>query len=803
MIKNNFKIAWRNICKNQGVFSLNILGLSIGIASCLLIVLFVTDELSYDKFNEKADQIVRVVFRGKIGGEVMKEAVVMAPVAQTLKEELPEVTDATRIRRIGTPKIHYENTTYRNTRFAYVDPNFFEVFTLPVIKGESKDPLKEPGTVVLTRGEAKKYFGEKDPIGEVLFVGDNDAPYKVTAIIDKVPENSHFHFDMFASMEGYAYAKQTSWTKSDFFTYLVTKKDTDPGLLEAKLPAIVEKYMGPEMKEEIGMSFADFTKDNQLGLFLQPLTDIHLNSDFASASELEQGGDIKYIYIFGAVGLFMLLIACINFMNLSTATAAKRAREVGIRKVLGSERKQLVYQFLTESFIATWIATAIAILFVVLATPLFNSLSGKELNASFLLHPAIGTVLLVMIVSISLIAGSYPAFFLSSFKPVAALKSKFFTGKGTKGLRNGLVVFQFVISAGLIFATLVVGRQMSYIQNKNIGYDRDQILVLRDVYLLGNDKTALKNEILKDPRVKHVTTSAYVPAGPTNNSLSGIFLGDQYQRRMFYYDIDEEYLSTMGMELVSGRNFAKEFGTDSLNVIINETAAGTLGYKDNAIGKTLVRDTDDGGEELTVIGVVKDFHFKSLHQPIEPLILRNNPHGGLILRTTVADMSGLIERINKLWNTFDTGEPFSYTILDDSYNETYRTEQKMGSILRVFALLTIFVACLGLFGLVTFTTEQRLKEIGIRKVLGSTVPQIVALLSKDFLKLVLIAFVIAFPLGYYLMNRWLRDFAYRTDIGWWVFVLAAFITMLIALATISFKSIKAALENPVKSLKTE
>ncbi|RNL90628.1 FtsX-like permease family protein [Sinomicrobium pectinilyticum] len=803
MIKNNFKIAWRNILKNKGVFLLNILGLATGITSCLLLTLFITDELSYDKFNEQSDRIARVVFRGKVGGEVMKEAVVMAPVAQTLKEEFPEVADATRIRRVGTPKISYGNTVYRNSRFAYVDPNFFEIFTLPVVRGNSVNPLGEPNSIVLTRDEARKYFGDTDPIGKELLVGENHEPFRVTAIIDKVPENSHFHFDMFASMLGYLPAKGTSWTKSDFFTYLLLNKGTDIRSVENKLPSVVESHMGPQLKDEIGMSFADFTKDNQIGLFLQPLTEIHLNSDFASASELEQGGDIKYIYIFGAVGIFMLCIACINFMNLSTATAAKRAKEVGIRKVLGSEKIQLVYQFLTESFIATCIATVIGILVVILILPLFNDLSGKAIDLSFLLQYRVWLLLFLMIAGISLAAGAYPAFVLSSFAPVSALKNKFFTGKGTKTLRNGLVVFQFVISAGLIFATLVVGRQMSYIQNKNIGYEREQILVLRDAYLLGNNQTAFKNEILKDPRVKNITTSSYLPAGPSNNSMSGIFLNGNYQRRMFYYDVDEHYLPVMGMELVAGRNFSKDFGRDSLKIIINETATEVLGFKDDPIGKTLVRDTDNGGEELTVIGVVKDFHFKSLHQQIDPLILRNNPYGGLILRTTVADMSGLIESIRGTWNKFDSGEPFTYTVLDDSYRETYHAEQKMGDILRIFALLTIFIACLGLFGLVTFTTEQRLKEIGIRKVLGSNVPQIVTLLSKDFLKLILLSFTIAFPLGYYFMDRWLRDFAYRTEMAWWVFVLAALITMLIAMITIGFKSIKAALENPVKSLKTE
>lgn len=802
MIKNYFKIAFRNILKNKGIFSINIAGLAIGIASCLIIMLFVIDELSYDRFHEKANQIVRVVFNANINGEQMKEAVVMAPVAQTLKEEIPEVLDATRLTNQYGAKITYKNSAYRDRKFAYVDPNFFEVFTLPIIQGNAKNPLKEPNSIVLTKAEAKKYFGNQNAIGQTLTLNE-EKHFTVTAIIDKVPENSHFHFDLFASTEGYAPAEGTSWVNSDFFTYLVLKEGADYKAVETKLPGISEKYMGPQMKEAIGMSFEEFTEENEIGLFLQPLTSIHLHSDFSSSSELEQGGDIKYIYIFSAVAFFMLFIACINFMNLSTAAASKRAKEIGIRKVLGSDKNQLIHQFLTESFLATCIATLIALIIFVLALPMFNNLSGKELQMDYLLQPSLIIVLVLLILLISFLAGGYPAFFLSSFKPIAALKSKFSGDGKNKSIRSGLVVFQFVVSAGLILATLIVNQQMDFIQSKELGFNKEQMLVLRDSYLLGNDEDSFKNEILKDPRVAYATQSAFVPTGDSDNSMSGIFLGQQYQRRMFVYNVDDQYIPTMGMKVLSGRNFSKDFGADSTKVIINERAAEVLGFGNDAVGKVLLRDTNDGKKPLTVIGVVKDFHFKSLHQEIEPLIMLNKPYGGLIIRAKVADMSGLISRLNTFWVSYNNKEAFSYSILDDSYNETYLAEQKMGSILKIFAILTIIVACLGLFGLVTFTAEQRFKEIGIRKVLGSSVPQIVSLLSKDFLKLVLLSFLIAFPLGFYLMNKWLQDFAYRIEVSWKVFVIAALITIIIAFLTIGFKSIQAASANPIKSLRTE
>jgi putative ABC transport system permease protein len=561
--------------------------------------------------------------------------------------------------------------------------------------------------------------------------------------------------------------------------------------------------MGPQIKGEIGISYADFKKDNQINLLLQPLTDIHLRSDFTGTSQLEAGGDIKTVYIFMAIAIFMLIIACINFINLSTASASKRAKEVGIRKVLGSDKKQLIYQFITESFLAIVIAVVLAIIIFAFVFPVFNELSGKSLTLSHLLRPEVLALIAGFSLFIPFLAGGYPAFFLSSFTPIKALKNKFSGLGGSKGIRGGLVVFQFVISAVLIVATIVVEQQMRFIQNKELGYDKDQILIISNAYLLGDNTQSLKNELLTDPRVESISQSAFTPAGKSNNSMSGIYIGDQYMRRMFGYDIDTNYIPTMGMELISGRNFSEEFGIESDKVIINESAAKALGFNNDALGKTFSRDTNNGKQKLTVIGVIKDFHFKSLKQDIDPLFMLNNPYGGLIVKTKGQNMAGIIEKANAAWLTYNSKEAFEYFILDDAYNNIYITEKNIGNTLSIFALLTIFVACLGLFGLVTYTAEQRIKEIGIRKVLGSSVAQIVALLSKDFLKLVLVSFVIAFPLAYYLMNAWLQDFAYRVTLSPWVFMLAGVTTLVIAFLTVSFKSIQAATVNPVKSLKAE
>ena len=801
MIKSYLKSAWRNIVNNKGIFTINIGGLAIGIASCIIISLFVFDELSYDRFNKNASEIVRVVFKANINGEDIKEAVIMPPVAKTLEREFPEVLKGTRLRKINNASLNYNNNSYRNLQFAYVDPNFFSIFSLPIIKGDKTNPLSQPNTIVITQKEAHTYFGNNDPIGKVLEI--DEISFTVTAVMADIPLNSHFHFKIFASMLSYKNATNTSWMDSGYHSYLLLKKGTKRQDLETKLPAIVKKYMGPQMQEEVGMSFSEFTKKGKLGLFLQPLTDIHLKSDFSTASTLEKGGNMQSVYIFAALALFMLLIACINFMNLSTASSTKRAKEVGVRKALGAHKNQLIHQFLSESFIATAIALVIALLLVSLMLPLFNSLTSKELQISFLLNPTIITALLALLFGISFLAGWYPAFYISSFNPIAALKNKFIPKGKSKGIRSALVIFQFVISVGLITGTLIVQQQLSYIQNKNIGYNKEQLLVIRNADLLDTKKDAFKNAIAANANVSHITTSAFVPAGNSDSNMTGIYINHTFDRRTHIYNIDEQYIPTMGMEIIKGRNFSKDFGADSLNVIINETVSKKLGFGEQPLNKTITIHIGNVEQNLNVIGVVKDFHFRSLRQEIDPLIMLNNPYGGLIVRANVAEMGQLITTIENLWNSYNTSEVFSYELLDQSYNAIYIEENKMSMVVLIFALLTIFVACLGLFGLVTFTAEQRVKEIGIRKVLGSSVSQIISMLSKDFIKLVCISFFIAFPLAYFIMDYWLSGFAYRIKMQWWIFIVAALITVVIAYVTIGWKSYKAATKNPVLALRPD
>lgn len=811
MLRNYIKIAIRNLWRNKSFSAINILGLAMGIASCLVIMLFVVDELSYDRFNENADRIVRVVFRGSVQGEKMNEAHVMPPVAKTLLADYPEVENATRLRAYGTPKVTHNDRTFRNNTFAFVDSNFFQVFTLPLLEGDPTKALVQPNSLVISRATAQKYFGEADPIGKVLSFKDWNQDFTITGVMENIPENSHFQFDLLGSMAGFPDAEVNSWMVSEFHTYLLLAPGYDYKQLEAKLPQVVEKYMGPQLQQAMGISLEQFNNaGNSLGLFLQPVTDIHLHSDLIH--ELRPGGNIQYVYIFGAIALFMLLIACINFMNLSTAGASKRAKEVGVRKVLGSGKGQLVRQFLTESVLLSLLALLIALIFVRAALPVFNELSGKNLSLQYWNNPMILPGLLLFGLFVGVLAGSYPAFFLSAFKPIAVLKGSVSSpagasGKKTLSLRSGLVVFQFCISIILIIGTTVVYQQLRYIQNKELGYKKDQVLVLPETNLLGQQVEVFRQQLLQDPRIVSVSTSGFLPAGPSWNNNFFIFPDGDASKgvKTLRYDVDDQYLATLGIELVAGRNFSQEYGADSSAIILNETAAAALGWGLDALGKTLTNANNEGIiSSYRVIGVVKDFHFRSLHERIAPLVMvMGNSSGSVIAKVGTDDVGGLLASAEKHWKALVADEPFYYSFLDERFEKTYEAEMKVGRILAIFAALTIFVACLGLFGLATFTAEQRTKEIGVRKVLGADVPDIVALLSKDFLKLVFVAAIVAFPIAWWAMHQWLEDFAYRIDLPLWAFIGAGVLATIIAFLTIGYHAIKAATANPVKNLRTE
>ncbi|GAB3557536.1 ABC transporter permease [Spirosoma fluminis] len=813
MIRNYLTIAWRNLNRNRAFSAINIAGLSIGLATCILISLFVLDELSYDRFNEKADRIVRVYFEGSMSGGKIHEAHVMPPVAQTLKANYPEVREATRLRKAGAPIIAYGNQTFKETAVVFADSNFFEVFTLPFVKGDPKTALSQPNTIVITQAVAQKYFGNDDPIGKILTIKTGEVTCKVTGVIEPIPANSHFHFDFFASMASVPDAKTPSWMTSEYFTYLVLPEGYNYKQLEAKLPHVIETYMGPQLQQSFGMSLAQFRqKGNDVGFFLQPLTDIHLHSNFAY--DLSPAGDIRYVYMFGAIALFMLLIACINFMNLSTAGASKRRKEVGIRKVMGSVKSALVNQFLTESVLLTMLALGLAIGLVYVALPLFNDLSGKALSLNFLAAPWLLPSLLFLGFVVGILAGSYPAFILSSFTPVtvlkgagSALQSKPGGGRRGLSLRSTLVVVQFSISFILMVGTTVVYQQLSYIQNTKLGYDKDQVLVVQETWRLGKNESVLRDQLLHDARVANATVSGYLPAGPSGNNNFMVYPDDNTSQflKALQYQVDENYIPTLGMKMIAGRNFSKDFGTDSTGIILNETAAKAFGWGTKALGHTITRPDNEGRKATyRVIGIVKDFHFRSLHERIAPLMMTLGQNSGLVIaRVQTKDVMGLLASVEKQWARFAAEAPLEYSFLDQNFNATYQAEQKTGRILGLFAGLTIFVACLGLFGLATFMAEQRTKEIGVRKVLGASVSSLIGLLSADFLKPVLIAIVIASPIAWYAMSRWLQDFAYRINMEWWMFALAGMAAILIALLTVSYQSIKAALMNPVKSLRSE
>lgn len=818
MWKNYFKIAWRSLLKNKLTSLINILGLALGLGTCFLISLFVWDEFSFDRIYANSDRLYRVTLNAKVGQQELKEASVMAPVAETFKSEIPEVEDATRlVQPQSNTKIKIGNQVFRNSRSIFADPNFFQLFDLPFVLGDPQTALSKPNSVVLTRDQAAVLFKDQDPINQTIdldHIGYYSGEYKslagkytVTGVIENIPANTHFHFDLFISMLGYPDANNSQWLSGNYVTYLLLQEGSDLAQVNPKILPIIENHMEAQMQEGLGMSFKEFfEKGNFVYLNLQNLEDIHLDPTYRSTGDFEAGGDFETVMIYLAIAVFMLLIACVNFVNLSTAGASKRVKEIGVRKVMGSDRSQLRLQFLAEAFLMVCLSILLALIGAKIALPFFNEFTGKSLSFDLVFFPEFGLSILGILILVTLLAGGYPAFFLSKFQPIHSLK-KNVGGNKSGVLRSSLVVFQFAISVGLFLSTLVVSSQMDYIKNRDVGYERSQLMVLRDAGLLGDQLDVFKDKLKADSRVINISKSAYIPAGPSDNATQSILSEKSPDQtlRVDQYGIDEEYLSTMGMQLVMGRNFSSDFGNEKGKILLNETAAKDLGIEENPIGQVLKMRTDlqGGTKELTVIGVVKDFVAKSLREPIKPLIMVYDPYYSLIVKVDSKNLPSLIQDMELLWASFNSGEEFHYAFLDELYNETYLQEEKVGSFLKVLSGMTIFVACLGLFGLVTFTAEQRVKEIGIRKVLGATIPQVVGMLAKDFLKLVVLALLIALPLGYYLMEIWLQNFAYHVEISGWYLVISAGIMLGIALFTISIRSIRAALVNPARVLKSE
>ena len=808
MIKNYLKIAWRNLVRNKTYSLINIVGLAIGLSCFLLISLYVLDELSYDKFNTNADRIYRINSDIRFGGNEMKIAESSDMTGQIMKKDYPQVEQYTRIFNNTGPKlIRKGNSFIKEPNVANVDSTFFDVFTFPAIAGNTHTALDEPNTLVITESTAKKYFGTTDVLGETIETNDKGGTlYKITAVIKDMPHNSHFNYDFLFSMKNVDY-KWGQFTSHNFHTYLLLAKGANYKVFEKNFDQYIEKYVLPYVQQFIKISSMDEFKKagNKLEYSLIPLTKIHLYSGLSY--ELAPNGNIQFIYIFSIVALFILAIACINFMNLTTARSAKRAREVGIRKVLGTERRNLIAQFLSESILMVLLSLFIAIGVVWLVLPLFNDVADKSMHLNSLFSPLILPLLIALPFVVGFIAGSYPAFFLSAFRPIEVLKGKLKSGAKSVGFRSILVVFQFTTSILLIIGTIVIYKQLNYIQTKDLGFNKDQVLIINDAYSLKNNSDAFKNEVLQMNGVVSGTMSAFLPVDNSSRNDNSYFkdatIDVKNGLNMQCWTIDNDYIKTMGMKILKGRNFSKDFGTDSDAVIINETAAKLFGY-DDPVGKKIYTTDNNKVLSYNIIGEVKNFNYESLRQNIGPLGFFLGKSTGLAsFRVNTANIKNLVGQIESKWKAMASGMPFSYRFLDDSFNEMYNSEQRVGKIAMIFSILAIFIACLGLFGLATFIAEQRTKEIGIRKVLGASVNGIVQLLSKDFLKLVLIAFVIAVPISWWAMHRWLQDFAYRINISWWIFIIAGFLALLIALLTISFQAIKAAIANPVKSLKTE
>jgi len=809
MIRNYIKTAYRSLVKNKGFTILNVLGLSLGLASCLLITFYVVEELSYDRYNTKADRIYRVNEDLKLGENNVRYAVCMPPLAQALKSDFPYVENTVRIKNAGSRHIKKGAESILENNMAFADPSLFDVFTLPMISGSPASALAEPNTVVLTESTAKKYFNSTNVVGRTLTFDDNNA-YKVTGVIKDMPRTSHFDFDFFISMSTWPDSRSDEWLRSDYNTYVLFRDAADHKKLEAALPAFLSKYSGPQMQSQLKMSTDAFEKSGSyFRLNLTALTDIHLKSN--RTGELGPNSTIQYVYIFSAIALFILLIACVNFMNLSTARSANRAREVGVRKVLGSPRKYLVFQFLTESILITLVATILAFVAAVELLPAFNQLSGKNMVIDRQMLAWLIPALLCIIVVVGSLAGAYPALFLSAFQPIDVLKGKLSAGFKGGGLRSFLVVTQFSISIFLIVGTLVIHNQLNYIQSKDLGYNRNQVLIVQNAFELGNQAQTFKQEVKQIPGVADATLTGYLPTA--NQKNTSIFFKDAsfYQKKALFpqtWEVDEDYIKTLDMKMAAGRSFSSDMLTDSSAIIINEAAAKFLGL-DNPLNKPLYRS--NGGEQVVanskqyhIIGVVKDFNFASLRDVVSPMVLvMGHNTGALSIRMDAKNIPALLSQIRDKWSGLSPGVQMNFSFMDQDFDATYRTEQRTGSVSVVFTSLALIIACLGLFGLAAYAAEQRNKEIGIRKVLGASVSAITTMLSFDFIKLVLIAMLIALPMGWYLMNKWLQDFAYRVNIQWWVLALAGASAILIAFITIGFQSIKAALSNPVNSLRSE
>jgi putative ABC transport system permease protein len=810
MIKNYFKVALRNLWKSRGFSAINIIGLAAGLGVCLLIVLYVMDELSYDRHYQNADRIYRLDADLYINNTLFNSATSPKPLAVQLVKDYPEVEAMVRISYFNSPTdimIRKGNSWVQDHHLAFADSTFFQVFTVPMIAGDPNTALNEPHSIVIDESAARRYFNSTDVVGKTLELDDKTL-CKVTGVMQDMPRQSSFHFSFIRPLHDSWSGDDDKWLNNSAQSFILVRRGADRAFLQDRVDATVNTFVNRDLESLLHLSVKTMKQTGgHVRYHLMPLTDIHLHSN--KSYEFEANGNSSYIYIFSFIAILILIIACVNFMNLSTARSAGRAKEVGIRKVAGSTRGNLIFQFLTESVLLSFFSLLLALGFALLLLPMFNTLSGKELHADILFSPRFLLLLAGLGFLVGCLAGSYPAFYLSSFQPIKVLKGSIATGFKSSWLRSSLVVFQFFISIGLIIGTLVIYRQLNYIRSREIGFDRDQVLVVHNIASAGDELKTFRKELLQLSGVADATLASELPTQGSGYNQSGWFRDASADTKAVIVltdlGVDEHYVPTLGMQVIKGRNFSPEFPTDSMGILVNEATVQLLGWKD-PMTQDLYR-LDDKGKPVPfhVVGVLKDFNYNSMHQKVGPVVLtlEHSYWRSMAVRLRPGDTYSKVDQIEAKWKALFHGMPFSYTFMDNDFDKLYHADVQTGQVFITFAVFAILIACLGLFGLVTYAAEQRTREIGIRKVLGASTGGLMSLLSRDFLKLVLIASLIAFPVAWWAMNQWLQSFAYRIGISWWVFVVAGITAILIALVTVSIQTIRAAVANPVKSLRSE
>lgn len=806
MLTNYLKTGLRSLLRQKGYSIINITGLAIGIAGCILILTYVIDELKYDKHHQNADNIYRIFLDGYIGGQELKGASTPAPMGKTMVEELPEVTLFTRFINPDRFIIEYKENRFNEDNFLFADSSIFNLLSINMIQGDPSQALTKPHTLVITESIATKYFGDENPIGQLMMMEDS-TEYSVTGVIENQPGQSHIKFEFLASMNSMGdYPQNDYWVSNSFMTYVLLTPGSDYNDVTRKLNDLVSKYAGPQFQQVAGINFEEFiSSGNRYRYELEPFNDLYLVSEIENT--LGPKGNMVYVRVFTIIAIIVLLIACVNFMNLSTARSASRAMEVGIRKVLGSQRSRLISQFLIESILISLIAVVVAILLVNLSIPFFNSISGKELvfslNSNILLVP--GLILFGIVVGI--FSGIYPAFFLSSFNPSSILKGEIASGLKSGRLRNILVILQFTVSIILIVGTFMIQKQMHLFMNKDLGFDRDQLMIIPRSDVLEEHGDVFKTELLGNVNISNASYSSTIP-GKNFNYNAHVKDGAPAEETKAPGILwtDQDFLDTWKLNLVSGRYFSKEILTDSSAVILNEKAVSSFVF-DEPLGKTLLRidESPEDSERLKIIGVIEDMNFETLRQEVNPMVIKLNKVTGsfLALRVLENEMPATIEYVENLWNEFVPDKIFEYYFFNEDYAKLYDAEIRTSRIMNIFSAFAILIACLGLFGLSSFIVVRRTKEIGVRKVLGASTFNIVFMLSKNIIKLVIIASVIGWVASYFLIEKWLQNFAYPAEQDIMIFLFSGFIALGIALITISFQSIKTAIMNPVTALRYE